>query len=54
MGGDTTAMLHAKEGLLQMVVNDRYIVQIQAKQLSEDELTERAGGVQVDVLKGMK
>ena len=52
--GDLTAMLHAKEGLLQMVVNNRFLVQIQAKKLSEDELAELAGGVKVDVLKGMK
>ena len=52
--GDLTAMLHAKEGLLQMVVNNRFLVQIQGKKLSEDELAELAGGVKVDVLKGMK
>lgn len=52
--GDLTAMLHAKEGLLQMVVNDHFLVQIQAKKLSEDEILELAGGVKVDVLKAVK
>ncbi len=52
--GDLTAMLHAKEGLLQMVVNNRFLVQIQAKKLSEDELAELAGGVKVEMLKAMK
>ena len=52
--GDLTAMLHVKEGLLQMVVNDRFLVQIQGKKLTEDDLAELAGGVKVDVLKEMK
>ena len=52
--GDLTAMLHAKEGLLQMVVNNRFLVQVQGKKLSEDELAELAGGVKVDALKAMK
>lgn len=52
--GDLTAMLHAKEGLLQMVVNNRFLVQIQGKKLSEDELADLAAGVKVEVLKEMK
>ena len=52
--GELTAMLHPKEGLLQMVVNNRYLVQIQGKKLSEDELADLAGGVKVDVLKDAK
>lgn len=52
--GDFSAMLHPKEGLLQMAVNNRFLVQIQGKKLTEDELAELAGGVKVDVLKGMK
>lgn len=52
--GDLNAMLHAKEGLLQMVVNDHFLVQIQAKKLSEDEILGLAAGVKVDALKAMK
>ena len=51
--GDLTAMFHAKEGLLQMVVNDHFLVQIQAKKLSEEEILELAGGVKVDELKAL-
>lgn len=52
--GELTAMLHAKEGLLQMVVNNRFLVQIQGKKLSEEELADLAAGVKVDVLKAAK
>ena len=52
--GDLTAMIHAKEGLLQMVVNNRFLIQIQGKKLTEEELAELAGGVKVDLLKEMK
>lgn len=52
--GDLTAMMHPKEGLLQMAVNNRYLVQIQGKKLSEDELADLAGGVKLDVLKDAK
>lgn len=52
--GELTAMYHAKEGLLQMVVSDRFLVQIQAKKLSEEDILDLASGVKVDVLKGMK
>ena len=52
--GELTAMVHAKEGLLQMVVNNRFLVQIQGKKLTEDELADLAGGVKVEVLKAAK
>ena len=52
--GDLTAVIHAKEGLLQMVVNNSYLVQIQGKKLSEEELTTLASGVKVDLLKTIK
>lgn len=52
--GDLTAVIHAKEGLLQMVVNNRFLVQIQGKKVTEDELTILASGVKVDLLKAMK
>jgi hypothetical protein len=52
--GDLTAMVHAKEGLLQMVVNNRFLVQIQGKKLTEEELADLAGGVKVEVLKTAK
>lgn len=52
--GELTAMMHPKEGLLQMVVSKHYLVQIQGKKLAEDELAELAGGVKVDVLQSAK
>lgn len=52
--GDLTAVIHAKEGLLQMVVNNRFLVQIQGKKVTEEELTTLASGVKVDQLKAMK
>jgi hypothetical protein len=52
--GGLTAVIHAKEGLLQMVVNNSYLVQIQGKKLSEEELTTLASGVKVDLLKTIK
>ena len=52
--GDLSAMLHPKEGLLQMAVNDHFLVQVQGKKLSEDELADLAAGVKIDVLKAMK
>lgn len=52
--GDHTAMVQAKEGLLQMAVNSRFLIQIQGKKLSEDELAELAAGVKLDVLTSIK
>lgn len=52
--GDLTAVIHAKEGLLQMVVNNRFLVQIQGKKVTEEELITLASGVKVDLLKAMK
>lgn len=52
--GDLTAMVHPKEGLLQLAVSERFLVQVQGKKLGEDDLAELAGGVKVDVLKEMK
>ena len=52
--GDHTAMVQAKEGLLQMAVNSRFLIQVQGKKLSEDELAELAAGVKLDVLTSIK
>lgn len=52
--GDLTAMIQPKEGLLQMAVNDRYLVQIQGKKLTEEELATLAAGVKVEALKAVK
>ena len=52
--GELSAMLHTKEGLLQMAVNNRFLVQVQGKKLSEDELASLAAGVKVDVIKSVK
>ncbi len=52
--GDIDAMMLPKQGLLQMIVANRYLVAVQAKKLTEEELIEVASGVKVDVLKAMK
>ena len=49
--GDKTAVVEAKKGLLQMTVNDRVIVMVQGKKISENDLVELAGGVKLDTLK---
>jgi hypothetical protein len=49
--GDKTAILEAKKGLLQMTVNDRHMIMVQGKKISEDELIELASGVKLDALK---
>ncbi len=47
-------MMIPKEGILQFAVNDRYMVVVQAKKLGEDDLTELAKGVRLDVLASLK
>ncbi len=52
--GDAQAMVQGKEGMLQMAAGSRYMVTVQGKKLSEEELVDLASGVKVDVLKLMK
>ena len=52
--GEIDAMLLPKQGLLQMIVAKRYLVAVQAKKLSESDLTELAKGVNVEALKALK
>ena len=46
-------MYIGKEGLLQFAVDQRYVVVIQGKKLSEEEILEIASGVKIDVLKAI-
>ena len=52
--GSTTAMVIPKEGLLQMVVQDKFVIAVRGKKLSEAQLAELAAGVNQDVLKALK
>lgn len=52
--GALNAMVQPKEGLLQFTVNERYLVAVQGKKLTENELAELAAGVNVDLLKAKK
>ena len=51
--GPYTAMYIGKEGILQFAVDQRYVVVIQGKKLSEEEILEIASGVRIDVLKAI-
>ena len=51
--GPYTAMYIGKEGILQFAVDQRYVVVIQGKKLSEEEILEIASGVKIDVLKAI-
>ncbi len=52
--GGQSAMVMPKEGLLQMVIDGKYLVAVRGKKCSEDQLAELAAGVKIDVLKAMK
>lgn len=52
--GDVNAMVQPKEGLLQFAVNERYLVAVQGRKLTENELAELAAGVNIDLLKAKK
>lgn len=52
--GGITAMMQPKEGLLQFAVNERHLVAVQGKKLTENELAELAAGVKVDLLQEKK
>jgi hypothetical protein len=52
--GSATALVIPKEGLLQMVVQDKFVVAVRGKKLSETQLAELAAGVNQDVLKALK
>ena len=52
--GDATITLQPKEGMGQMIVENRFLIQIQGDGLSEEEVLQLAGGVKLDVLKNLK
>ncbi len=49
--GSYPAMFISKEGILQFAVNQRYVVLIQGKKLSESEIMEIANGLKLEILK---
>lgn len=52
--GDTSAMFIKKEGLLQMVVEGKYLVAVRSKKGSEADVVELAKGVDRAMLKSLK
>ncbi|MDB6139812.1 MAG: hypothetical protein JWO94_2884 [Verrucomicrobiaceae bacterium] len=51
--GPYAAMYIGKEGILQFAVDQRYVVVVQGKKLSEDDIVEIAVGVKVETLKNI-
>ena len=52
--GSNTAMVIQKEGLLQMVVEGKFLIAVRGKKCTEDQLAELAAGVNLEVLKALK
>ncbi len=52
--GDNTVTIQKDAGMGQIVVDNRFLIQIQGDALKEEELLELAGGIQTKVLKELK
>jgi hypothetical protein len=52
--GDQTVTLQKDQGMGQIVVDNRFLVQIQGSKLKEAEVLELAAGVKTEVLKALK
>ena len=52
--GEQTVTLQKDQGMGQMVVDNRFLIQIQGSKLKEAEVLELAAGVKIDLLKALK
>jgi hypothetical protein len=52
--GNQTVTLQKDQGMGQIVVDNRFLVQIQGSKLKEADVLELAAGVKTDVLKELK
>lgn len=52
--GGNTVTLQKGQGMGQIVIDNRFLVQIQGGELKEEDILELAGGIKTDVLKDLK